>query len=130
MNKVTELFEDISDYVVKFAGHPVHFIFAIWLLVMWVSAGPFFGFSDTWQLIINTGTTIVTWILVILIQNAQNRNDLATHTKLDAIISYLDEIPNKFVALEELDMSEIRKLERELADDAKESPGIQERYDD
>jgi low affinity Fe/Cu permease len=112
--KLNDRFEKISDAGAYFTGHPFHFLLSVLLLAVWVVSGPWFDFSDTWQLVINTGTTIVTWLLVILIQNSQNRNDHATHVKLDGIINALDDVSNNLIGIEKKPTSEIDKHEEEL----------------
>lgn len=114
--KLEDRFEKISDHAAFITGHPYHFLFAIFLLLSWAISGPFLHFSDTWQLMINTGTTVITWLLVILIQNSQNRNDAATHLKLDAIIESIESISNDIVGAEKLSTSKIREFEKKLED--------------
>lgn len=102
------------------------FVCAILIIVIWAMTGPTFHYSDTWQLIINTGTTIVTFLMVFLIQNTQNRDAKAVHLKLDELIRALGPARNKLVDLEKLSDDELKKLEteferlREKAEDAKE----------
>ena len=87
---------------------------AILIIVVWALTGPTFHFSDTWQLIINTGTTIVTFLMVFLIQNTQNRDAKAVHLKLDELIRAVGGARNKLVDLEELSDDELKKLEQEF----------------
>jgi low affinity Fe/Cu permease len=87
---------------------------ALFIIVVWALTGPTFHFSDTWQLIINTGTTIVTFLMVFLIQNTQNRDAKAVHLKLDEIIRALKGARNKLVDLEELSDDELKKIEEEF----------------
>jgi low affinity Fe/Cu permease len=102
------------------------FVCAILIIVVWAMTGPTFHYSDTWQLIINTGTTIVTFLMVFLIQNTQNRDAKAVHLKLDELIRALGPARNKLVDLEKLSDDELKKLEQEFektrkkAEDAKE----------
>jgi low affinity Fe/Cu permease len=102
------------------------FVCAILIIVVWALTGPTFHYSDTWQLIINTGTTIVTFLMVFLIQNTQNRDAKAVHLKLDELIRALGPARNKLVDLEKLSDDELKKLEgeferlREKAEGAKE----------
>jgi low affinity Fe/Cu permease len=103
------------------------FIVAILIIVVWAVTGPMFHFSDTWQLIINTGTTIVTFLMVFLIQNTQNRDAKAVHLKLDELIRALHGARNHLVDLENLSDEELKKLEDEFgrvhkkAEDTKQS---------
>jgi low affinity Fe/Cu permease len=90
------------------------FIAAILIIVIWAVTGPMFHFSDTWQLIINTGTTIVTFLMVFLIQNTQNRDSKAVHLKLDELIRALHGARNHLVDLEKLSDEELTKLEQEF----------------
>ncbi|MDB6038463.1 MAG: hypothetical protein JWM99_2304 [Verrucomicrobiales bacterium] len=96
-------------------GRPWAFLTAIGLIVAWAFSGPVFHFSDTWQLVINTSTTIVTFLMVFLIQNTQNRDAKAIHLKLDELIHAIDGARNKLVNLENLSDEELEKLESEFA---------------
>jgi low affinity Fe/Cu permease len=95
-------------------GSPWAFISAIFIIVVWGLTGPAFHFSDTWQLIINTGTTIVTFLMVFLIQNTQNRDAKAVHLKLDELIRALQGARNQLVDLEKLSDDELKKLEEQF----------------
>ena len=83
-------FNQFAHRASTFAGHYVAFLAAVAIIIVWAVSGPFFGFSETWQLVINTGTTIVTFLMVFLIQNTQNRDALAMHLKLDELISAIE----------------------------------------
>jgi low affinity Fe/Cu permease len=96
-------------------GRPWAFLTAIGLIVVWGLSGPLFHFSDTWQLVINTSTTIITFLMVFLIQNTQNRDAKAIHLKLDELIHAIDGARNKLVNLENLSDDELEKLESEFA---------------
>jgi low affinity Fe/Cu permease len=95
-------------------GSPWAFISAIFIIVVWGLTGPVFHFSDTWQLIINTGTTIVTFLMVFLIQNTQNRDAKAVHLKLDELIRAVQGARNQLVDLEKLSDDELKKLEEQF----------------
>ncbi len=95
-------------------GSPWAFIGAIFIIVVWGLTGPAFHFSDTWQLIINTGTTIVTFLMVFLIQNTQNRDAKAVHLKLDELIRAVQGARNQLVDLEKLSDDELKKLEEQF----------------
>ena len=95
-------------------GSPWAFILAILIIVIWGITGPMFHFSDTWQLIINTGTTIVTFLMVFLIQNTQNRDAKAVHLKLDELIRAMEGARNRLVDLEKLSDDEMKTLEKEF----------------
>lgn len=100
------------------AGHPSSFCFAVGVILIWAVSGPFFGFSDTWQLVINTGTTIITFLMVFLIQNTQNRDSEAIQVKLDELIRSIDGAHLALLDLEELEDKELNRIctdYRELA---------------
>ena len=104
-------------------GKPVTFVIALAIVVVWAVTGPIFDYSDTWQLIINTGTTIVTFLMVFLIQNSQNRDSEAMHVKMDEVIRALEGAHNALLDLEELDektLDTIRSRYRKLAAKARE----------
>jgi low affinity Fe/Cu permease len=86
------------------------FLVALGVIVGWVLSGPYFHYSDTWQLIINTGTTVITFLVVFLIQNTQNRDARAIHLKLDEIIKSIDQAQNEMIDIEHLSDAELQKL--------------------
>ncbi|MEY3385366.1 MAG: hypothetical protein RIR53_177 [Bacteroidota bacterium] len=98
--------------VARFAGRPVTFAWALLVIVMWLVSGPLFGFSDTWQLVINTATTIVTFLMVFLIQNTQNRDTEALHLKLDELIRVTHGAHNRMLDLEEMEEKSLDELRR------------------
>jgi low affinity Fe/Cu permease len=103
-------FTRISKWTCHAAGHPATFGVAILVILLWGLTGPVFHFSDTWQLIINTGTTIVTFLMVFLIQNTQNRDGAAMQIKLDELIRALQGAHNELVNLEDLSDEELEKM--------------------
>jgi low affinity Fe/Cu permease len=108
------------------AGRPIAFALAVGALITWAVTGPIFGFSDTWQLIINTGTTIVTFLMVFIIQNSQNRDSEAIQVKLDELIRAVEGAQNQLLDLEELEDKDIEKIlknYRRLAEDARSGNG-------
>ena len=96
-------------------GRPKSFFIAVAIIVLWAVTGPIFHYSDTWQLIINTGTTIVTFLMVFLIQNTQNRDSRAVHLKLDELLRANRSARNRLVDLEDMSDEELKELEEEFA---------------
>jgi low affinity Fe/Cu permease len=119
----TSRFSRFAKWTARETGHPAVFGLAFLTIVAWLVTGPMFGFSDTWQLVINTGTTIVTFLMVFLIQNTQNRDAEAMQLKLDEIIRSLQGAHNVLLDMEELEEKEldhIRQRYIELAKQARE----------
>lgn len=104
---MNRLFERISGRVAAAAGQPWAFVLAFTIILLWALSGPIFGWSDTWQLVINTGTTIVTFLMVFLIQNAQNRDASAIQAKLDELIRANKAARNAFIGIEHLSEQEL-----------------------
>lgn len=90
------------------------FISSLVIVLCWVATGPFFNYSDTWQLVINTGTTIVTFLMVFLIQNTQNRDARAIHLKLDELIIAIEDARNEMVNVENLSDKELKTIEKQI----------------
>lgn len=107
-------FRKFAKTISEIVGSPWAFLVAIAIIVSWSFTGPIFGFSDTWQLIINTGTTIVTFLMVFLIQNTQNRDAKAVHLKLDELIRGVKGARTGLVDLEDLSDDELEKLQNEF----------------
>ena len=103
-------FDRFSKRISHFAGHSLAFAAAVALIGVWLVSGPLFGFSDTWQLVINTGTTIVTFLMVFLIQNTQNRDQMAMQVKLAELIVAVKGAHNKLALAEEMSEEELEKL--------------------
>lgn len=119
---VAALFAKFAKTSSTAMGHPLAFGFALLLILGWALTGPIFGFSDTWQLVINTGTTIVTFLMVFLIQNTQNRDSGAIQLKLDELIRATKGAHNAVLDLEELTQKDLEKfgtLYRKLATEAR-----------
>jgi low affinity Fe/Cu permease len=105
-----DLLERFSEAVTRWTGGSSAFAMACLVIVVWGGTGPMFGFSDTWQLVINTGTTIVTFLMVFLIQRTQNKESLALHLKLNEIVAALDGASNRLIDVESLSEQELRTL--------------------
>jgi low affinity Fe/Cu permease len=103
-------FYRFAKRVARAAGHPATFGLAVFVILAWMVTGPLFGFSDTWQLVVNTATTIVTFLMVFLIQNTQNRDAEAMHLKLDELIRSTQGAHNAFLDLEELTELELDRI--------------------
>jgi low affinity Fe/Cu permease len=101
------------------AGHPLTFGIAIGVVVVWAATGPLFNYSDTWQLVINTGTTIVTFLMVFLIQNSQNRDAAAMQAKLDELLRAVDKAREQFIGIEHLTDEQIELVRAALERHAK-----------
>ncbi len=106
---LNELFTRFANATSKLTGRPIAFVVCISLVVAWAVSGPVFGFSDTWQLVINTSTTIITFLMVFLIQNTQNRDNAALQAKLDELIRMSD-ADNSFIGIEHLTDVELEAI--------------------
>ena len=114
MNK---LFTKIAGKIAALSGKPMTFVLALLVVIVWAVSGPFFGYSEVWQLVINTGTTIVTFLMVFLIQNAQNRDGSAIQAKLDELIRALDGPRNEFIGIEHLTQDQLERIKARLEND-------------
>ena len=108
------IFAALSHRVANWAGQPLAFILAGGVVLVWLVKGPVFHYSDTWQLVINTGTTIITFLMVFLIQNAQNRDGSAIQAKLDELIRAINTARNDFIGIEHLTEAELEKIKAVL----------------
>jgi low affinity Fe/Cu permease len=120
-SKSSQLFGEIANVTSRAAGRAPTFVAAVAVVLVWAITGPLFGYSDTWQLVINTGTTIVTFLMVFLIQNSQNRDGAAIQAKLDELIR-VSTARNSFVGIEHLtdeELDDIRSRCERLADQRK-----------
>jgi low affinity Fe/Cu permease len=123
------LFTAVAGRIAGFAGRPLAFVLALACVLVWAITGPVFGFSEVWQLVINTGTTIVTFLMVFLVQNSQNRDAAAIQAKLDEIIRAVEHAREHFIGIEhmtDVEIEEIRAtLEKEYGDDRKPSETVE-----
>ena len=110
MDKPLAWFTEFSKWIAEVAGHPITFSLALLIIIVWGVTGPLFGYSDTWQLLINTGTTIVTFLMVFLIQKTQNRDTQAIHLKLDELIRVTKGARNMMLDLEHMDDESLKRL--------------------
>lgn len=125
-SRATKL-EQVSEAVTRWAGSTPALFFAVGIIVVWAAVGSVFHYSDTWQLVINTGTTIVTFLMVFLIQRSQNKEALAIHLKLNEIVAALEGASNRLIDAEgfsERELATLRKHYRELADLARQDTEV------
>ena len=123
----TQYFERFASAVTQATGSSWAFLTALTVIVVWIVSGPLFNFSDTWQLVINTGTTIITFLMVFLIQKSQNKDSLATQIKLNELITTHAEASNRLLNVEDLSEEELRALHKffgRLADKAKQDNSL------
>ena len=113
---LTRIFTAFANVVSRLAGRPLAFVLCITGVVIWGISGPIFGFSDTWQLVINTSTTIITFLMVFLIQNTQNRDNAALQAKLDELIRVTN-AKNGFIGIEKLTDKELEKILSDFEDE-------------
>jgi low affinity Fe/Cu permease len=124
--KRRSFFNRMATATAQAAGTPATFLVAVLIIVIWAACGPLFGFGDTWQLVINTGTTIITFLMVFLIQATQNHDTAAIQIKLDELLSVIEKADNGLLDLEQLDEEAQEKIRkgylREAEDARRESP--------
>src|SRR3954451_17234015 len=111
----SRLFSQFAHVAARAAGSPAAFLLATTFIIIWAVTGPAFGYSDTWQLVINTATTIITFLMVFLIQNTQNRDSLALQVKLAELIIAMKGAENRFAAAEDLSDEELEQLHKDLS---------------
>jgi low affinity Fe/Cu permease len=105
-------FSHFANWTARASGHPAAFVTAALVILVWGATGPIFAWSDTWQLVVNTGTTIVTFLMVFLIQNTQNRDSHATQLKLDELIRAIEGAHNALLDIEELNEEQLARLHK------------------
>ena len=118
----SSFFNRLAKWTARAAGKPITFTLALGIVIAWVATGPIFGFSDTWQLVINTGTTIITFLMVFLMQNTQYRDSEAIQIKLDELIRAMEGAHNALLELEELSQADLDRIKaeyRKLAEKAR-----------
>ncbi|HMO67644.1 MAG TPA: low affinity iron permease family protein [Novosphingobium sp.] len=113
------IFTVIANRTAAFVGQPLAFVVAVSAILLWSVSGPFFGFSDTWQLVVNTTTTIITFLIVFLIQNSQNRDAAAIQAKLDELIRVTDQARNQLIGIEHLTDMELNAIREALEQEAR-----------
>jgi low affinity Fe/Cu permease len=109
-SKRNKFFADFARYCARFFGHPLAFVFSCSFIILWLVAGPVFSYSDTWQLVVNTTTTVITFLMVFLIQNTQNRDGEAIQIKLDELIRAHKGGHNALLDLEELTEEQLHEI--------------------
>ena len=112
ISNIGRVFNKISGWITRKTGSPAAFILAFTLIVLWAISGPVFDYSDTWQLVINTGTTIITFLMVFIIQQSQNRDTAAIHLKLNELIASDERASNRLVDIEDLTEEELMILKK------------------
>ena len=110
---LSQQFSQMAQLVASWTGHPLTFLLAVVVVIVWIVTGPLFNYSDTWQLVINTGTTIVTFLMVFLIQNTQNRDILTVQLKLSELVLAMKGAEDRFAAIEDLTDEELQELHDE-----------------
>jgi low affinity Fe/Cu permease len=126
-SKFAQWFEKFSGAIIKFTGTPMAFFIALFVIVAWAISGPVFKFSDTWQLVINTSTTIITFLMVFIIQQSQNKDTMALQLKLNELIASEKHASNRLINVEDISQEELDVLKRfyvKLAKLAKEENDI------
>src|SRR5690242_10001453 len=108
--RVARMFDAFSATVTRYTGHPFTFIIAVFIILAWIVTGPIFDFSDTWQLVINTATTVITFLMVFVIQQSQNKYSLALQLKMNELIAATKTASNRLISIEDLTEEELEVL--------------------
>lgn len=111
-------FSKLSEKISEITGHYSAFTIAFLFIIIWALSGPIFQFSDNWQLVINTTTTIITFLMVFLIQNSQNRDSCALHTKIDELIDVVKNADKDFIGIEHMPLEKLQKLKEKIEEHA------------
>ena len=130
-NRISNLFDRFSTKVTKATGSPPAFAIAFLVIILWAVTGPVFNYSDTWQLVINTSTTIVTFLMVFIIQQSQNKDTIAIHLKLNELIASIKTASNRMIDVEDLTSDEleiVKKYYIKLSDLAEKEKGLQKSH--
>jgi len=130
-HKLSRLFDRFSTKVTKATGSPPAFTIALLVIIVWAVTGPVFDYSDTWQLVINTGTTIITFLMVFIIQQSQNKDTIAIHLKLNELIASIKTASNRMIDVEDLTADEleiVKKYYIKLSDLAEKEKGLQKSH--
>lgn len=128
---ISSWFDRISCKITKATGKPAAFLTAFFVIIVWAASGPFFNFSDTWQLVINTGTTIITFLMVFIIQQSQNKDTVALQLKLNELIASQKKASNRLIDIEDLTADELETLKKyyvKLADLAEEETDLEDTH--
>lgn len=120
------MFRKLAQLFSDFLGHPLAFFISVAVVLAWALVGPVFGYSDTWQLVINTGTTIVTFLMIFLVQNTQNRDAKAIHLKLDEIIRSIKNARNDLVGIEDEPDQRLKDLHQEFHELSEKTKALEE----
>jgi low affinity Fe/Cu permease len=129
--KFSLLFDNFSNKVTKIAGSSAAFIVAFFIIIIWAICGPVFHYSDTWQLVINTGTTVITFLMVFLIQQSQNKDTIALHIKLNELIAATKGASNRLINVEDLtgqDLAVLKKFYIKLSDLSEKEEDLQQTH--
>ncbi|MBN9287601.1 MAG: low affinity iron permease family protein [Gammaproteobacteria bacterium] len=118
-DRCSDLFHKMAVQISKFVGNAWVFIFMFLMVLIWLITGPFFGYSDTWQLVINTSTSVITFLIVFIIQNTQNRDTIALNLKLDELIRVHKLAQNSIIDLDKLTEDQIKELEKSFCEISK-----------
>ena len=111
---MNRFFTQFASRIASFSGSPTAFVVALGTVIVWGISGPVFGFSEVWQLVINTGTTIVTFLMIFLVQNSQNRDSAAMEAKLDELLRAVEQARGDFIGIEHLTENEIEEIRARL----------------